>query len=221
MRELLTHVNMNVQEWGTIDFEQAWHRQRELVDAVSFQNEPNTLVLCEHPDVITRGRTTGSDGVLFTDDELAVRNIRSIAIDRGGEATVHSPGQLVGYPIFHLERLKPDLHWFLRTVEQCIIDAIAEFGLQGGRVEGRTGVWIDGERKICAIGIHCKRWVIYHGFALNVKNDLSVFDAIVPCGIRDAGVTSISREVGHDVPMADVHMAVLRAFRHHFVDPQF
>lgn len=221
MRELLTHVNMNVQEWGTIDFELAWHRQRELVDAVSFQNEPNTLVLCEHPDVITRGRTTEIDGVLFSDDELAARNIRSIAIDRGGEATVHSPGQLVGYPIFHLERLKPDLHWFLRTVEQCIIDAIAEFGLKGGRVEGRTGVWIDGERKICAIGIHCKRWVIYHGFALNVNNDLSIFDAIVPCGIHDAGVTSISSEVGHDVPMADVREAVLRAFRHHFVDPQF
>jgi len=216
MRELLNQANMNVQHWGMIDFEQAWHRQLELVDAVSFQNEPNTLVLCEHPSVITRGRTTAADGVLLTQDDLAIRNIKSIAIDRGGEATVHSPGQLVGYPIFHLERLKPDLHWFLRTVEQCIIDALAEFGLNGGRVEGRTGVWIEGERKICAIGIHCKRWVIYHGFALNVTNDLTIFDAIVPCGIRDAGVTSISRELGRDVPISDVSDAVLRAFQVNF-----
>lgn len=216
MRELLIPVNINVQEWGLIDFEQAWHRQRELVDAVSFHDEPNTLVLCEHPNVITLGRTTTTDGVLLSPLELAERNIKSIAIDRGGEATVHSPGQLVGYPIFHLERLKPDLHWFLRSLEQCIIDAIAEFGLVGGRVEGRTGVWIDGERKICAIGIHCKRWVIYHGFALNVTNDLSTFDAIVPCGIRDAGVTSMARELKHNVPMPAIQEAIVRAFQVNF-----
>lgn len=207
---------MNVANWGRIDFSSAWRRQRELVDAVLFLDEPDTLVFCEHDPVITLGRATAQGSVLASPELLASQGVQLIEIDRGGEATIHNPGQQIAYPIFHLERTKPDLHWFMRTVEQCVIDALAEFGIIGGRVEGLTGVWIDGQRKICAIGVHCRKWVISHGLALNVSNDLSLFDAIIPCGIRDRGVTSMARELGVDPSMEDVRKALESAFRTHF-----
>ncbi|HBB26419.1 MAG TPA: hypothetical protein DCZ59_09165 [Bacteroidetes bacterium] len=207
---------MLVESWGTIEFRDAWRRQRELVDAILHQDHPDTLVLCEHPSVITLGRATQQGSVLAQRELLAMRNIDVIEIDRGGEATVHNPGQLVGYPIFNLQRTKPDLHWFLRTVEQSIIDALASFGLESGRVQGLTGVWIDQQRKICAIGIHCSRWITSHGFALNVHNDLSLFSDIVPCGITDRGVTSLEREREHCPDMPEVQAAVVESFRINF-----
>lgn len=207
---------MLVESWGTVEFRDAWRRQRELVDAILHQDHPDTLVLCEHPSVITLGRTTQQGSVLAQRDLLAMRNIDVIEIDRGGEATVHNPGQLVGYPIFNLQRSKPDLHWFLRTVEQSIIDALANFGLESGRVDGLTGVWIDQQRKICAIGIHCSRWITSHGFALNVENDLSLFSDIVPCGITDRGVTSLERELENCPDMTVVRAAVVESFRINF-----
>lgn len=190
---------MIVQDWGTIDFHDAWRRQRELADAVLRLDHPDTLVFCEHPPVVTLGRTTQQGSLLMSEQLLAARGIEVIPINRGGEATVHNPGQLVGYPIFHLTRSRQDLHWFLRLLEQAVIDTLASAGLPAQRVEGLTGVWIGEARKICAIGIHCSRWVTSHGFALNVTNDLGLFDAIVPCGIRERGVTSLERELP-DVP---------------------
>lgn len=190
---------MIVQDWGTIDFHDAWRRQRELADAVLHLDHPDTLVVCEHPPVITLGRTTQEGSLLIGRELLAQQGIDVVEINRGGEATVHNPGQLVGYPIFNLTRSRQDLHWFLRLLEQAVIDTLARAGLASQRVEGLTGVWIGESRKICAIGIHCSRWVTSHGFALNVTNDLSLFDAIVPCGIRERGVTSLSHEVS-DVP---------------------
>lgn len=203
-------------DWGIIDFEEAWRRQRELSDAILLNNAADTLVLCEHPSVITLGRTTKQGSVVTAADVLRSRGVHVVEIDRGGEATVHNPGQLVGYPVFHLERTKPDLHWFLRTIEQSIIDALATFGLTAGRVEGLTGVWIDEQRKICAIGIHCRRWVTTHGFALNVNNDLELFSDIVPCGITDRGVTSLARELGRPVDFDQVKKAVVAAFEQNF-----
>lgn len=203
-------------DWGTIEFEEAWRRQRELSDAILLNNAPDTLVLCEHPAVITLGRTTKQGSVVTAAEVLRARGVHVVEIDRGGEATVHNPGQLVGYPIFHLERTKPDLHWFLRTIEQSIIDALATFGLSAGRVEGLTGVWIDEQRKICAIGIHCRRWVTTHGFALNVNNELDLFSDIVPCGITDRGVTSMARELGRPVDFSQVRTAVAVAFEKNF-----
>lgn len=207
---------MLVQDWGTIDFRDAWRRQRELVDAILHQDHPDTLVFCEHPSVITLGRTTQQGSVLTQRELLAMRGIDVIEIDRGGEATVHNPGQIVGYPIFHLQRTKPDLHWFLRTVEQSVIDALQSFGLESGRVEGLTGVWIESQRKICAIGIHCSRWVTSHGFALNVSNDLGLFRDIIPCGITERGVTSLQRELMSCPSLEDVRTELVHCFKRNF-----
>lgn len=207
---------MLVQDWGTIEFHDAWRRQRELVDAILHQDHPDTLVFCEHPSVITLGRTTQQGSVLTQRELLAQRGVDVIEIDRGGEATVHNPGQIVGYPIFQLQRTRPDLHWFLRTVEQSVIDALQSFGLESGRVDGLTGVWIESQRKICAIGIHCSRWVTSHGFALNVSNDLGLFSDIIPCGITQSGVTSMQRELPACPSLEDVRAELVRCFKRNF-----
>lgn len=207
---------MLVQDWGTIEFHDAWRRQRELVDAILHQDHPDTLVFCEHPSVITLGRTTQQGSVVTQRDILAQRGVNVIEIDRGGEATVHNPGQIVGYPIFQLQRTKPDLHWFLRTVEQSVIDALQSFGLASGRVEGLTGVWIESQRKICAIGIHCSRWVTSHGFALNVCNDLGLFSDIIPCGITERGVTSLQKELTSCPSLEDVRAELEKCFKRNF-----
>ena len=202
---------MQVEDWGLISFEDAWRRQQELSDAILRQGAPDTLVLCEHPSVITLGRITKEGSVLTDRDQLHKRGINVVEINRGGEATVHNPGQLVGYPIFNLQRTKPDLHWFLRALEQSVIDALATFGVESAMVDGLTGVWVENERKICAIGIHCSRWITMHGFALNVQNDLSLFQEIVPCGILDRGVTRLIDECEETVSMDEVKAAVTQA----------
>ena len=207
---------MNVVDWGLIDYEEAWQRQRELADAILSSNEPDTLVFCEHPAIITLGRTTQQGAIVADSAELQRRGVVVVENDRGGEATIHSPGQLVGYPVFNLERTKPDLHWFLRSIEQSIISMLGSFGITGKQVQGLTGVWVGDDRKICAIGIHCKRWVTTHGFALNVNNDLSLFDTIIPCGILDKTVTSMEKELGNEVFHTLVKEQVTKAFRHQF-----
>jgi lipoyl(octanoyl) transferase len=201
---------MIVQDWGTIDFHDAWRRQRELADAVLRLDHPDTLVFCEHQPVITLGRTTQDGSLLLSRELLTQQGIDVVEINRGGEATVHNPGQLVGYPIFNLTRSRQDLHWFLRLLEQAVIDTLAEYTVEAQRVDGLTGVWIGESRKICAIGIHCSRWVTSHGFALNVSNDLDLFNAIVPCGIRERGVTSLAREVDVVPSMQELKYGIAR-----------
>lgn len=189
---------IEIEEWGLIDFNEAWEKQRTLAAAVLKGDKPSTLVLCEHPTVITIGRNGTDANVIETADKLAERKINVIPINRGGDVTLHNPGQLVGYPIFRLTDFREDLHWFLREIEECIIATIGQFGVLGGRVDGSTGVWVEHQRKVCAIGIHCSRWVTSHGFALNVNNDIREFEMIIPCGITDKEVTSIQIE-SHDV----------------------
>jgi lipoyl(octanoyl) transferase len=203
---------MLVEDWGLLDFNDAWRRQRELSDAILHDNHPDTLVFCQHPPVITLGRNTQSGSVLASQELLKSMGVDVVEINRGGEATVHNPGQLVGYPIFQLQRTKPDLHWFLRTIEQCIIDALMEIGIQSGRVDALTGVWIKEQKKICAIGIHCSRWITSHGFALNVNNDLQLFSTIVPCGITERGVTSVQEIIGDTVSFDHVQRLVEKHF---------
>lgn len=207
---------MIVEDWGLIDFNEAWRRQRELSDAILHRDHPDTLVFCQHPPVITLGRNTQSGSVLASRELLQGMGVDVIDINRGGEATIHNPGQLVGYPIFNLQRSKPDLHWFLRTIEQCIIDALGEFDIDAGRVDGLTGVWIEQQKKVCAIGIHCSRWVTSHGFALNVANSLDLFSMIIPCGITERGVTSMQLVTGTNVDLASVQTVVERQFRRKF-----
>jgi lipoyl(octanoyl) transferase len=160
--------------------------------------------------VITLGRTTQDGSLLLSRELLAEQGIDVVEINRGGEATVHNPGQLVGYPIFNLTRSRQDLHWFLRLLEQAVIDTLSECGVEAQRVDGLTGVWIGESRKICAIGIHCSRWVTSHGFALNVSNDLDLFNAIVPCGIRERGVTSLVREIDVVPSMQELKYGISR-----------
>jgi lipoyl(octanoyl) transferase len=139
-----------------------------------------------------------------------------IPINRGGDITAHNPGQLIGYPLFNLSEFREDLHWFLRSIEDIIMQVLEEYGIASRRVEGKTGVWIEEERKICAIGLHCSRWVTSHGFALNVNNDLSIFDWIIPCGIPDKDVTSIHRELGKNIDMEDLKEKCRKAYIEYF-----
>jgi lipoyl(octanoyl) transferase len=207
---------IEVQDWGMIDYNEAWEKQRELVKLVQSEPNKNVLVLCQHPSVITIGRSGSDNNVIPEEGFLNKLGIQVIHNDRGGDVTLHNPGQLVGYPIFNLNNFKTDLHWFLREIEEIIIETIEEFNIKGGRVDKLTGVWIDDKRKICAMGLHCSRWVTSHGFALNVTNNLDEFGYIVPCGITDKQVTSIAEEIGSEVEMDSVKKIVVEKFEKHF-----
>lgn len=205
-------MNFEIQDWGLIDFQEAWNKQKELVTAIQQGEKKSTLVLCSHPLVITMGRNSSYDNLVLPREEYENRNINVIDINRGGDVTLHNKNQLVGYPIFNLNDFKPDLHWFLREIEEAIINTVGELGIASSRVDDLTGVWIENQRKICAIGLHCSRWVTSHGFALNVCNNVKDFDYIVPCGIDDKEVTSIRDEIGTDVDMNIVKNIVVEKF---------
>ena len=162
------------------------------------------------------GRTGTKDNVLQTEEYLGSRGVKVVYNDRGGDVTLHNPGQLVGYPIFNLKDFRKDLHWFLREIEAVIIELLLHYGIESGRVKGLTGVWIDNLRKICAIGLHCSGWVTSHGFALNVNNDMDDFSYIVPCGINIKEVTSMSNELGMNVAMDEVKNDCKKFFDSHF-----
>ena len=206
---------------GRVGYEEAWALQRQiqsrLVAAKRWPERepagppPHVILVLEHPPVYTLGRSGSRAHLLATDADLAARGATFVPTDRGGDITHHGPGQLVVYPLLDLDRIAypdgargTDIHRYLRHLEQSVIDTCADYGLQAGRVDGRTGVWIGPdargpERKVCALGIRCSRWVTMHGLALNVQNDLGLFDLIVPCGIADRGVTSLSLECGQKV----------------------
>ena len=170
--------------------------QRRLCrERVAGQRDEDLLLFVEHDPVVTLGRSTKATSLPISPEMLARRGLEVFEVERGGDVTLHSPGQLVGYPIFHLERHRPDLHWYLRQLEQALIVALETFGIKGDRNPGLTGVWTSG-RKIASIGIHVKRWVTFHGFALNVTTALDLFDLIVPCGIEGVTMTSVAREIG-------------------------
>ncbi|MFN5007256.1 MAG: lipoyl(octanoyl) transferase LipB [Ignavibacteria bacterium] len=205
-----------IEDWSLIPFREAWSRQEAYVRDIQKGVRPSTLILCEHPPVLTIGREGGEQNVKIDPSLLASQGIEMIPINRGGDITAHNPGQLIGYPLFNLSEFREDLHWFLRSIEDIIMQVLEEYGIASGRVEGKTGVWIEEERKICAIGLHCSRWVTSHGFALNVNNDLSIFDWIIPCGIPDKDVTSIHRELGKNIDMEDLKEKCRKAYIEYF-----
>lgn len=207
---------IQIQDWGLIDFDEAWTRQMELVRQAQENPKNNFLVVCQHPTVLTIGRKGTSENVVVSPEFLKTMGVKVVEIDRGGDVTMHNPGQLIGYPIFNLTNYKQDLHWFLREIESVIIELLDSFSISSGRVEGLTGVWIEETRKICAIGLHCSRWVISHGFALNVNNKLDEFNYIIPCGITDKEVTSIEKELGIEIAFDKVKDKCINIFEKRF-----
>lgn len=209
---------MDVRRLGLVPYDEAWALQNRLADARRAGIVPDTLILLEHPHTYTIGRSGTRDHVFLSEAEMMARGISCLDVDRGGDVTYHGPGQLVGYPIFDLGP-KPDVGLYLRNLEGCLIDVLADFGIRAGRLSGYTGVWID-DRKIAAIGIKVSQGVTTHGFALNVSTDLSLFTHILACGIPDKGVTSMALELGAAPAMAAVEEPVIARFSERFALPE-
>jgi lipoyl(octanoyl) transferase len=214
-------------DWGLIDYNEAWDKQEDIFKSITdlkLHNRNTTpesvllpynhLFFCEHPHVYTLGKSGDRNHLLVSEDELKKLQATYYHINRGGDITYHGPGQIVGYPIFDLEQFFTDIHRYLRTLEEAIIDTLKEYDVKGERYEGYTGVWIDAEddtkaRKICAMGVRCSRWVTMHGFAFNINTNLDYFNHIVPCGIDDKQVTSLQKEIGRAVDMEEVKRKLL------------
>ena len=191
---------------GRVPYGDALARQKEAVRRRIAGETPDVLLFVEHPDVITLGRVARAEHVVAPRPGTEV-----VETDRGGDVTYHGPGQLVGYPILDLQGLRRDVKWYLERLEEMLVEAVGRFGIEARRSEGRTGAWAAGG-KIAAIGVRVERWVTSHGFALNVSTDLSAFDQIIPCGLPDRRVTSIERETGRRVALAEARDAVVEAF---------
>jgi lipoyl(octanoyl) transferase len=220
------------QDLGLIRYQEAWAYQeqllKELVDrklenrkkAVAEQSpQRHYLLFCEHPPVYTLGKSGSVDHLLLGKQQLEQAGFEFFKINRGGDITYHGPGQIVGYPIFDLDCFFTDVHKYVRFLEEAIIRTLKEYGILATREEGYTGVWLPGDaqrpkRKICAIGVHLKRWVTMHGFAFNINTNLSHFNHIIPCGINDADkdVTSMSQELGVEVSLSEVKNTLKRHF---------
>jgi len=194
-------------ELGLIGYTEAWELQKRIVAARKANAIEDVLLLCEHPHVITLGRNGKRENLLASEHVLRQKGVELHATDRGGDITYHGPGQLVGYPILNLSAIRRDVVWYVRTLEEAMIRATAEFGITAGREPGKTGVWVKSgqtEEKLAAIGVHITRWVTSHGFAYNVSTDLRYFDLIVPCGIVDRKATSLEKLLGHSVGVKEV-----------------
>lgn len=206
-------------DWGLLDYQEAWDNQEIIFKdtiAVKTNNRiqettvetPNFLVFCEHPHVYTLGKSGHAEYLLLDEEGLKEKNATYYKTNRGGDITYHGPGQIVGYPILDLDNFFTDIHLYLRTLEEAVILTLADYGIIAGRYSGFTGVWLDADnekaRKICALGVRCSRWVTMHGFAFNVNADLDYFKNIIPCGIDDKDVTSMQRELGRELNLAEV-----------------
>ncbi len=189
-----------VVDLGRRSYGDALDLQRQVARArIVGDVDQDVLLFVEHPPVITLGRSSKAAHMLATPEHLRRQGVELFEVERGGDVTFHGPGQLVGYPIIDLKRHRQDLHWYLRQVEQFLIDALATYGLRGTRRPPYTGVWLD-ERKVASIGVHARDWVTWHGFALNVATDLRYFDLIVPCGIQAVQMTSLHTELPNATP---------------------
>ena len=216
---------------GVMDYKTAWDYQEKLLQKnvavkTAVRNDPSQatrldtqhyFLLCEHTPVYTLGKSGDMKNVLMSEEELLAANIQFYKTNRGGDITFHGPQQIVGYPILDLEKIYTDIGKYLRNLEEVVILTLAEYGIAAGRSDGETGVWLDAdiegrERKICAIGVRCSRWITMHGFALNVNTDLNYFKNIVPCGIQNKQVTSIEKELGKEVDFEEVKEKIKKNF---------
>ncbi|MEX0966434.1 MAG: lipoyl(octanoyl) transferase LipB [Bacteroidia bacterium] len=214
-----------------IRYKEAWDLQeyyfKNIVDQkIQNRNTPgyekltkNYLLFCEHPPVYTLGKSGDINNVLLNEEQQKEKGVEFFKINRGGDITFHGPGQLVGYPVMDLENFFTDIHKYLRLLEETMILTLAEYGIVAGRYPGYTGVWLEPDdefhaRKICAIGVRCSRWITMHGWAFNINTDLSYFNHIIPCGIKDKDVTSMAKELGKPLNMAEVKAVV----KHHFAN---
>src|SRR3954469_4547279 len=201
---------------GRVPYSEALELQRNIArDRISGAIPQDVLLLLEHPPVVTLGRAAKEKHLVASPEFLSAKGIELFETERGGDVTYHGPGQLVGYPIIDLKRHRLDLHWYLRKIEEALINTLADLGIKGERNTAYTGVWTK-DRKIASIGVHARDWVTWHGFALNVTTDLSYFDLIVPCGINGVTMTSIAKELaasGGPAPtMSDVERECASAF---------
>ena len=210
---------------GRMEYRQAWDYQEELLrgnvqikteqrgladdPAIAATATSHYLLFVEHPPVYTLGKSGHIENVLISEEQMKEKGMQFFHTNRGGDITYHGPGQIVGYPVLDLERFYTDIGRYLRNLEEMVISMLADYGIRGGRSSGETGVWIEPgitgrERKICAIGVRCSRWITMHGFALNVNTDLSYFGNIIPCGIQGKQVTSLEKELGYPVSLEEV-----------------
>lgn len=213
-------IKVSFEDLGLMGYQKAWDYQEELLKkntAIKLYNREsenkketfNKLLFCEHPHVYTLGKSGEEKNLLLNAEGLNNADAIFVKNNRGGDITYHGPGQIVGYPIFDLEYFFTDLHVYLRYLEQSIINTLKHYDIVAGRIDGLTGVWIDAgipgrERKICAIGVRCSRWITMHGFAFNVNTNLSYFNNIIPCGIDDKEVTSMQKELQRPLDIEDV-----------------
>jgi len=198
-------------------YAEALELQRSIArDRISGAISQDVLLLMEHPPVVTLGRSSKEKHLVASPEFLQTHGVELFEVERGGDVTFHGPGQLVGYPIIDLKRHRQDLHWYLRKIEEALINTLADYGIPGERNTSYTGVWTRG-KKIASIGVHARDWVTWHGFALNVTTDLSFFDLIVPCGITGVDMTSIARELGsEEISAQDVRDRVSAKFAEAF-----
>ena len=206
---------------GLIDYKECWDYQTQIFEGIIKKKilirkgeakdeiTKNYFIFCEHPHVYTLGKTGEKRNLLLNDTLLKAKGASFYHINRGGDITYHGPGQIVGYPIFDLDNFFTDINKYLRLLEEAIILTLKDYGIESGRVDGLTGVWIDGDnpnkaRKICALGVKLSRWVTMHGFAFNINTDLEYFNNIVPCGISDKSVTSLEKELGQPQDITEV-----------------
>ena len=202
-----------IKDLGVIGYQEAYALQRDLASQVAAGGLP-TLLLCEHLCVVTLGRMSHDENILLPKEAILKNNIAIHAIDRGGDVTLHSPGQLVAYPIFNLKNFGKDLKKYLNKLEQVVIDLLNEFDIVGTRLPGHTGVWV-GKKKIASLGIGVKKWVAFHGVSVNVSNHLELFSMIRPCGL-DVEVTSIEENIQSSVKMDLVKTLILKSFQENF-----
>ncbi len=208
--ETLTR-SLSCYDLGTVKYSDAWELQKELYRLRLNGEIPDTLLLLEHPHVYTLGKAANKENVIAKPEFIQSHGIEIFEIDRGGDVTYHGPGQIVGYAILNLAEWKKDAHEYLRAIEETIIRTCADYGIETKRHPEYTGVW-RGDNKICAIGVKISRWITMHGFAFNVNTDLDLFNGIIPCGIKEKGVTSLSRELNRGISLHEVKKKIVKNF---------